>query len=81
MRQNHDIDRPADGVPVKMWTRGVPVEAEAWQQPADAARLPIAFRRIAVMPDVHLDIDAVMQAQKDLVEVAHALRQGVCVNG
>lgn len=39
------------GVPVKLWTRGVPVEAEAKRQLANAARLPIVFRHIAAMPD------------------------------
>ena len=48
----------ADGVPVKMWTKGVPVEAEAQQQLANAAKLPIVFKHIAAMPDVHLGIGA-----------------------
>ncbi len=48
----------AGGVPVKMWTHGVPVEAEARRQLANAARLPIVFRHIAAMPDVHLGIGA-----------------------
>ena len=38
---------------VKMWTRGVPVEAEAAQQLANTASLPFIFRHLAVMPDVH----------------------------
>lgn len=46
------------GVPVKMWTRGVPVEDEAKKQLANAARLPIVFKHIAAMPDVHLGIGA-----------------------
>src|SRR4051812_3221325 len=46
------------GVPVKMWTRGVPVEDEARKQLANAARLPIVFKHIAAMPDVHLGIGA-----------------------
>ncbi len=36
-----------------MWTRGVPVEAEAAQQLANTASLPFIFRHLAVMPDVH----------------------------
>ena len=48
----------ADGVPVKMWTKGVPVEDEAKKQLANAARLPIVFKHIAAMPDVHLGIGA-----------------------
>lgn len=46
------------GVPVKMWTRGVPVEDEAKRQLTNAARLPIVFRHIAAMPDVHFGIGA-----------------------
>jgi tRNA-splicing ligase RtcB len=46
------------GVPVKMWTRGVPVEDEARRQLSNAARLPIVFRHIAAMPDVHVGIGA-----------------------
>jgi tRNA-splicing ligase RtcB len=46
------------GVPVKMWTRGVPVEDAARQQLANAARLPIVFKHIAAMPDVHFGIGA-----------------------
>jgi tRNA-splicing ligase RtcB len=46
------------GVPIKMWTRGVPVEDEARRQLANAARLPIVFKHIAAMPDVHFGIGA-----------------------
>ncbi|WP_293999900.1 RtcB family protein, partial [Sphaerotilus sp.] len=46
------------GVPIKMWTRGVPVEPEALQQLTNAARLPIVFHHVAAMPDVHLGIGA-----------------------
>ena len=46
------------GVPVKMWTRGVPVEPEAKAQLSNAARLPIVFKHVAAMPDVHLGIGA-----------------------
>jgi tRNA-splicing ligase RtcB len=41
-----------------MWTQGVPVEAEAQKQLSNAAKLPIVFKHIAVMPDVHLGIGA-----------------------
>lgn len=53
--QQHEV---AGGVPVKMWTRGVPVEDEARQQLENAARLPIVFKHIAAMPDVHYGIGA-----------------------
>jgi tRNA-splicing ligase RtcB len=58
MEQNYDIEQVAGGVPVKMWTRGVPVEDEARKQLANAARLPVVFKHIAAMPDVHLGIGA-----------------------
>ncbi len=46
------------GVPLKMWTRGVPIEDEAKRQLQNTARLPIVFRHIAAMPDVHFGIGA-----------------------
>ena len=58
MEQNYDTEEVAGGVPVKMWTRGVPVEDEAKKQLANAARLPVVFKHIAAMPDVHLGIGA-----------------------
>jgi tRNA-splicing ligase RtcB (3'-phosphate/5'-hydroxy nucleic acid ligase) len=57
--QNNYIEEDVPGgVPVKMWTQGVPVEDEARRQLANAARLPIVFKHIAAMPDVHLGIGA-----------------------
>jgi tRNA-splicing ligase RtcB len=46
------------GVPLKMWTRGVPLEDAAKRQLENAARLPVVFRHIAAMPDVHFGIGA-----------------------
>jgi tRNA-splicing ligase RtcB len=46
------------GVPVKMWTHGVPVEPEARDQLSRAASMPFIFNHIAVMPDVHVGIGA-----------------------
>lgn len=54
----YNVQEVPGGVPVKMWTKGVPVEEEARQQLANAARLPIVFKHIAAMPDVHLGIGA-----------------------
>jgi len=45
-------------VPIKAWTRGVPIEDAARRQLENLARLPIVFRHIAVMPDVHYGIGA-----------------------
>jgi tRNA-splicing ligase RtcB len=61
--QTHDVpayeqqDVPG-GVPIKLWTRGVPVEDEARRQLANAALLPVAFHHVAAMPDVHYGIGA-----------------------
>jgi tRNA-splicing ligase RtcB len=54
--ENRDYEQmnPPGGHPVKMWTRGVPVEPEAKEQLARLARMPFIYRHVAVMPDVHL---------------------------
>lgn len=46
------------GVPIKMWTRGVPVDDKARDQLARAAQMPFVFRHVAAMPDVHVGIGA-----------------------
>lgn len=45
---------PTASRPVKMWTRGVPVEPEAKEQLSKLAQLPFVFHHVAVMPDVHV---------------------------
>ena len=54
--KNDDIELLATqgGKPVKMWTQGVPVEAQAKEQLAKLAQLPFLFHHVAVMPDVHV---------------------------
>lgn len=46
------------GVPIKMWTRGVPVDDKAREQLASAAKMPFIFKHVAAMPDVHVGIGA-----------------------
>ena len=46
------------GVPIKAWTKGVPVEDQARQQLINAAQLPFIFKWIAAMPDVHWGVGA-----------------------
>src|SRR5689334_18232187 len=46
------------GVPIKAWTRGVAIEDAAKRKLENVARLPIIFRHVAVMPDVHFGIGA-----------------------
>lgn len=41
-----------------MWTKGVPVEPAAEQQLRNLAQMPIVFKHIAAMPDVHYGIGA-----------------------
>ncbi|MBP0629751.1 MULTISPECIES: RtcB family protein [unclassified Cupriavidus] len=53
-RQHYDVIETGAGKPVKMWTRGVPVEDAARQQLVNTAQMPFIFRHLAVMPDVHL---------------------------
>ena len=52
--RNFDVMQVADGRPIKMWTRGVPVEDPAREQLARTSTMPFIFRHMAVMPDVHL---------------------------
>jgi tRNA-splicing ligase RtcB (3'-phosphate/5'-hydroxy nucleic acid ligase) len=47
---------PEKGVPVKAWTRGVPLEEQARQQLLNVAQLPFIFKWVAAMPDVHWGI-------------------------
>jgi tRNA-splicing ligase RtcB (3'-phosphate/5'-hydroxy nucleic acid ligase) len=54
----YELRQPEGGVPIKSWTRGVPIEAEAIEQLSNIARLPIVHRWVAAMPDVHLGIGA-----------------------
>ncbi|HSW06593.1 RtcB family protein [Aquabacterium sp.] len=58
METNYIHEDVPGGVPVKLWTRGVPVEDEARRQLTNAARLPIVFKHIAAMPDVHFGTGA-----------------------
>jgi tRNA-splicing ligase RtcB len=58
MDTNYIEEEVPGGVPIKMWTRGVPVEDEAKRQLTNAARLPIVFKHVAAMPDVHFGIGA-----------------------
>lgn len=53
MEQNFDVMIPDGAAPIKMWTRGVPVEDGARRQLANTASMPFIFKHLAVMPDVH----------------------------
>ena len=45
-------------VPIKTWTRGVPIEDAAMRQLKNVASLPFIHRHMAVMPDVHWGMGA-----------------------
>ncbi|NOV24346.1 RtcB family protein [Cupriavidus necator] len=53
-KHQYDVLDTGAGKPVKLWTRGVPVESAARDQLVNTARMPFIFRHLAVMPDVHL---------------------------
>lgn len=54
----YNVIAPEKGVPVKAWTKGVPLEDAARKQLLNAAQLPFIFKWIAAMPDVHWGIGA-----------------------
>ncbi|HEX7643123.1 MAG TPA: RtcB family protein [Burkholderiaceae bacterium] len=52
--EDYEVMDVEGGRHVKMWTKGVPVEADAKRQLSNTAKLPFIYKHIAVMPDVHL---------------------------
>jgi tRNA-splicing ligase RtcB len=56
--KHYDLIRTNDGVPIKAWTQGVPIEDAARQQLINTAQLPFIFKWVAAMPDVHFGIGA-----------------------
>ena len=58
MTDNYELRQPHGGVPIKSWTRGVPLKGDAVDQLSNIARLPIVHKWVAAMPDVHLGIGA-----------------------
>ena len=55
---NYELIETGYGVPIKAWTRGVAMEEQARKQLTNISQLPIVFRHVAVMPDVHFGIGA-----------------------
>jgi RNA-splicing ligase RtcB len=62
--ETYNVYSTDKGVPVKAWTKGVPVEEQARQQLLNAAQMPFVFPWIAAMPDVHFGIGATV-GQRD----------------
>jgi len=58
MTQSFEYQHVDGGVPIKSWTRGVPVDDKAREQLARAAKMPFIFKHVAAMPDVHVGIGA-----------------------
>jgi tRNA-splicing ligase RtcB len=55
---NYEVDNIEGAVPVKRWTKGVPVEDSALRQLANVARLPFIHKWVAAMPDAHWGMGA-----------------------
>jgi len=53
-----NVITPEKGVPIKAWTRGVPLEDAARNQLLNVAQLPFIYKWVAAMPDVHWGIGA-----------------------
>lgn len=58
MTMTFEFTHVEGGVPIKSWTRGVPVDDKAREQLARAAQMPFIFKHVAAMPDVHVGIGA-----------------------
>ena len=54
----YNVITPAHGLPIKAWTRGVPLEDAARNQLLNVAQLPFIYKWVAAMPDVHWGIGA-----------------------
>jgi len=71
---SYEVFSAANGMPVKAWTRGVPVEDAAKQQLLNIASMPFIFRWIAAMPDVHLGkgatVGSVIPTKKAIIPAA-----------
>src|SRR6201998_863171 len=56
--KTYNVIATEKGVPIKAWTRGVPLEDQARAQLLNVAQLPFIFKWVAAMPDVHWGIGA-----------------------
>ena len=54
----YNVMKPEKGVPIKAWTKGVPVEEAAQKQLMNVALMPFIYKWVAAMPDVHFGIGA-----------------------
>ena len=56
--RGYDVIAEDGRVPIKAWTRGVPMEESALRQLRNVAAMPFVHPWVAVMPDVHWGIGA-----------------------
>ena len=56
--KSYNVIEMEKGVPIKAWTKGVPLEDQARAQLLNVAQLPFIFKWVAAMPDVHWGIGA-----------------------
>ena len=54
----YNIIQDSKGVPIKMWTKGVPVDEKSKDQLLRTAQMPFIYKWMAVMPDVHFGLGA-----------------------
>lgn len=54
---NHNVIQDG-GTPIRLWTKGVPVDPKAHDQLIKASQMPFIYKWLAVMPDVHVGIGA-----------------------
>jgi tRNA-splicing ligase RtcB (3'-phosphate/5'-hydroxy nucleic acid ligase) len=55
---SYKLIEPEKGVPIKAWIEGVTMEDEARKQLLNVAQLPVVYKWVAAMPDVHYGIGA-----------------------
>jgi tRNA-splicing ligase RtcB len=56
--KTYNMITPNNGVPIKAWTKGVPLQEAAQKQLLNVAQLPFIYKWVAAMPDVHWGIGA-----------------------
>lgn len=66
--------RTTSNVPIKSWTKGVPVEEDAKTQLANIASMPFVYKWVAAMPDCHLGkgatVGSVIATDKAIIPAA-----------
>ena len=74
-KPTHELIASADTrVPIKSWTRGMPVDEAALAQLRNVANLPFIYKWLAVMPDVHMGkgatIGSVVPTERAIIPAA-----------